>query len=216
MRPPRSTSAGFTLVEVMITVTLMTVVIGSVLTIGLAGSNAFRTGSVRNEMETSARRCLDRLSHELLSARQGSIAALPETPDWDNEIVFDQFDGVSAADGTASWVPVRLAFRYEAGEVDDGLDNDNDGLIDEGEVVMTRDWGAPDALTTVMCKHIREFSVGETLDGNDENGNQLVDDRGFSFERDGNYLTIRIAVERFDYDGRLMTTSFDTSVWIRN
>jgi hypothetical protein len=200
----------------MITMTLITVVVGAVVTIGVSGANAFRTGAVRNEIETNARRCLDRLSRELLAARRGSINALPETPAWDNELLYDRFDGVSAADGTMSWDPNRIAFEYEAGEVDDGLDNDGDGLIDEGQIVMTRGWGTADPSQVTLCRYVREFAEREEVNGVDDNGNTLVDERGFCLERDGDYLTIRLSVERFDADGRLMTSSLETSIWIRD
>lgn len=208
--------SGFTLVEVMITVTLIGVVLGSVVTIGVSGANAFRTGAVRNDIESNARRCLDQLTRELLTARRGSINALPESPNWDNQLLFDRFDGVSAADGSLSWMPMRIAFQYEDGEIDDGADNDGDGLVDEGEIVLTRDWGGANPVSVTLCRNVREFAEGESLDGLDENGNQLVDERGFCLEREGNYLTIRLSVERFDADGRLMTSSLDTSVWIRD
>ena len=217
MRTPlKNRRAGFTLIEAMITLTLVGVVLGSVVTIGVSGANAFRTGTVRNGIESNARRTLDQLTRELLTARRGSTNALPESPDWDNQLLFDRFDGVSAADGSLSWMPMRIAFQYEDGEVDDGADNDGDGLIDEGEIVLTRDWGGANPVAVTLCRNVREFAEGETLDGADENGNQLVDERGFSLERDGDYLTIRLTVERFDADGRLMTSSQETSIWIRD
>ena len=135
---------------------------------------------------------------------------------WDSQLTFDQPGSMAVRDGWIQWETARVELRYDVNELDDGIDNDGDGLIDEGSVVLVKDWGGPEEKTVVLCHDVSEYAAGETFDGTDENGNGLIDERGLCFDmRDGN-LYFLLTVERLDQDGHLLTRSFRSSVWLRN
>ena len=51
------------------------------------------------------------------------------------------------------------------GEIDDGLDNNGNGLVDEGQVVWITDLGLPGQRAVVLCNW-----VSEALDGTSQYG----------------------------------------------
>ena len=98
-----------------------------------------------------------------------------------------QFESTGLASRLGPWLTQgqRFEFVYDPDEVDDGQDNNGNGLIDEGRIVWTRNVGAPDERSVVLCHQVREYLEGEVPNGLDDNGNGLVDEKGLSFERNG-------------------------------
>ena len=115
-----------------------------------------------------------------------------------------------------SWEQNRLELRYEDDEVDDGIDNDGDGVVDEGVLVLIQDWMGPTEQEVVLCHGVREFLEGETPNMLDDNGNGLIDERGFSVDLDGENLTFRLSLERVDASGNTVIRTLESSVWLRN
>jgi hypothetical protein len=121
------------------------------------------------------------------------------------------------AGGAIVWGPrTRIAFAYETGEFDDGADNNGNGLVDEGCVVLTRNAGAADEQNIVLCRHVREFLAGETLNVLDDNGNGVVDERGFNIRRVGDVLTIRLTIEDAGRRRTPYARTLQTSISVRN
>jgi hypothetical protein len=89
-----------------------------------------------------------------------------------------------------------VRFDYEEGELDDGADNNGNGLVDEGCLFWTRDVGEPSEKTHVIARGVREYLEGEEPNLDDDNGNGLEDERGFCLERVGEALVIRLTLER--------------------
>ena len=110
----------------------------------------------------------------------------------------------------------QLEYQLEPGELLDDIDNDGDGLVDEGAVVLTRDPAGPNEISVIICRNVREYFEGETLDLADENGNGLVDEPGFHIERMGDQLAIRLTVEDVDRRGDVVTQSAEALIRIRN
>jgi len=110
----------------------------------------------------------------------------------------------------------RIAFQNHPSDPDDGIDNNGNGLVDEGQVILMRNVGLANETTTVIVPWVREFTEGEIANGNDDNGNGLIDERGLSFELVGQTLNIRITLERLDSDQRPLVRTVETSVRLRN
>lgn len=207
--------AGHSLLEVMIAAALLAAVIGPVIMIARSGHQAFQTSVVQGELEVRGRRTLDRITRELMSSTVGSMGSFPESPSHEETLDFDQVIDVAEADGAITWGRARIEFQYAPGETDDGTDQNGNGLIDDGAVVLIRDpSGTP--RSTVLCTFVRERIEGEIPNGSDDNGNGLVDERGLCFERTGDTLTIHLTLERVDYDGDIVTRTFETSISLRN
>ena len=121
------------------------------------------------------------------------------------------------AGGAATWTnDKRIAFAYDPGEVDDGLDNDGDGLADEGQLVLTLDVGLATEQSVVLTSYVRELLEGELPNGNDDNGNGLLDEGGVSFELVGQTLMMRLTLEKRDTDNNLLTRTVETGIRLRN
>lgn len=212
----RRKKRGTTLIDMMIGMTLLAIVLGSIATAGNSGTSLFQSGVVRSQLEVQATRTMNKLRQQLLVSEIESIAGIAQAPFWDNQVVFDQPEGFSSDVGMLGTRSTRIEFRYEDGELDDGIDNDSDGKIDEGVVVMTRDFGGPEEQEVVLCRDVREYLEGELPNGLDDNGNGLIDERGLCFDHSGENLFVRLSLEGRDRLGNVITRTLVTSVWLRN
>ncbi len=212
----RTSRAGHTILEVTISAAILAMIFGTVAFVAKSGSDLFTTSVARNDLESRARRALSQIQTELLSSDHSSLDAIAQSPVWSSQLVFDQVTAVSSTHGTPVWTSSMIEFRYEQGEPDDGVDNDGDGLVDEGVVVFVKDWNGADEQTIVLCRDVAEMQEGEDVDGADNNDNQLTDEAGLSFDLIDGSLVVRLTLQRIDAQGRLVTRSFESSVWLRN
>jgi hypothetical protein len=224
MVPPRSRSRsqkGTTLVEMAVVLTLLGTAFGSLLALGSQSTKLVDTGIVHSEMEVQARRALERLSREIASSSADSLAAVPlstpDVPHWEPLADFDRVADFRADDGRITWSTSRVELRYALEEVDNGIDDDADGLVDEGMLVLIQDFGGASELELVLARNVAEYLEGE-IPGNsiDDNGNGLVDERGAAFERRGGDLRLHLSLESLDGDRRHVTRTLTTTVLSRN
>lgn len=213
--PRRSSRSGFTLYEVAITVGLLGLVFAATGMVSRSTSDLANWTGEKSRTEARARRTLDRVVEELSMAGGGTLDPDPSAPDWTEEIRFQCVTGVAGV------VPVwgtltELLWEREPAELDDGQDNDGDGLADEGRVVLVRNSGAANEQRTAVCGGVAEFAQGETAAVGDENGNGLEDERGFSLQRDGELLTVFLTLQEQVEAGQVLTTSVRTSLRLRN
>lgn len=205
---------GFSLVEVLISITMLGGLLGTMLMVVLGGSAAASTGMARQSIEGAARRALDRIAGELVSAGAETLDPDPLAPWGSSNLTFQPIDGF---DGDVVWGdPRSFGLALEEGELDDGQDNNGNGLVDERVLLYTSDAGGPDELVTVLAHGVRELAEGELDDGDDDNGNGLVDEEGLSFERTGGRLVIRLSLESLDSNGNSLVRTVQTSVRLRN
>ena len=212
-----STNRGMTVVEVVVAMTIFTLVLGLVGLATLSGQEAYKVGMNVSQLENQARRTVDRIADEILEAGARWVVPQPTAPLGDSALNYRRNEGF--AGGNIVWSSPRvIRFQYAAGEVDDGVDNDGNGLIDDGVVVMVRDDGGPNQQTTVLTRWVAELLQGELSNGADDNGNGLQDEQGLSFEYDPvqQRLTVRLTLERPDAEGRIATSTVQTSVRVRN
>jgi hypothetical protein len=185
--------AGFTLIEVAISALVFVLLMGALGIVTTVGQSAYRTSSVVADLDGSARRALRRVADELTTIDGANMFPNP-TGDGTDNLTFTQATGV--VNGAVVWGPTTsVAFEYEIGEVDDGQDNDGDGLIDEGVLAFTRDVGGASEKRVVLCHNVREWAEGEIDNNIDDNGNGLVDEKGFNVQRVGDVLTLRLWLE---------------------
>ena len=214
-RVTRRRRAGFTLLEMLITVALLGT---TLLSIGVSferATAAFEESRTDRDLETQAFRALDQIAGEFLDAGVGQIPLPPSAPLGSDSITYRRaagFDGVNVLWG--DFVTVEL--ELEEGELDDGADNNGNGLVDERVAVWIENKGQPNERRRVITRWVRELLEGEIANGNDDNGNALEDERGLSFEMQGNVLVIRLTLERIGYKGRNAIATVQTSVRLRN
>lgn len=203
----------------MVELLIATAVMGTtLLAVALAFSRAsasYEDGQVDRALETQSHRALDFIVGQFLDAGVGQIAPAPVSPAWASTVTFRRaqgFDGVAVQWGDF----LTIALELEDGELDDGLDNNANGVVDERVASWIQNQGQPDEERRVITRWVRELALGETLDGDDDNGNGLVDEQGLSFELQGNVLVVRLTLERIGNQGRIVSQAVETSVRLRN
>lgn len=206
---------GLTLVELMIAMTTLAVVLGAVALAASSGNNAFQTGHAVSTLETQAQRTVDRVIEELREAGRLGLVPDPQPPFGSATLDFQCNAGWGGA--AVVWDDLtRIAFELMPGENDDGIDNNRNGLVDEGCVAWRRDPGLPDEQRVVFCSYVREYLEGELPNGLDDNGNGLIDERGLCFEANGDTVIVRLTLERMDAEGQLITRTVESAITLRN
>jgi len=213
-RPSRR--SGFTLLEMIVSMATLAIVLGSVGMFQKRSEEQSRSALARERAETSARRALDRVATEMRGVGQSLLNPDPTSALGTSTITFQKPSSVTNA-GVVVWTsPSRLRLELEAGETNDGTDEDGDGLIDERRLVFVRDVGALTERTVVLCTGISELAAGELPNGLDDNADGLIDEPGFSVFRVGDLLTLQITTVVAVGDGTQATSRMSTSVVLRN
>lgn len=215
MRRAPASRAGFSLVELLLAVALLSIVLASTAIVSSTGYRTYRASSAQSSAESRARRGLDRAATELRRA----VADTVPNPGGNLGMDLVEFRQAVGIDGTGNLQLgplMRLALELDAGEPANGLDDDGDGLVDEGELVLTRDVGGPAQTRVVLVRPVRALLEGEATNLADDNGNGLVDERGFCVERVGELLTLRLTIEDFEPSGRRILRTVETSIRLRN
>ena len=185
---------GASVLEVTIAIALMGLAMGAVATTGDSMKSAYRTADAVSVGDQRARTAIRRIDEILAVADASSVTPRIEAPFSSTWIEFDTIAGFEGATAVAGDTQ-RLELRYSPGELDNGVDDDGNGLVDECQLVWIRNVGQPDESESTICTSLSEYLGGETLDGADENGNGLADERGFCIEDDGGLLRVRLTVE---------------------
>lgn len=165
--------------------------------------------------EAEAQRALQRMVRELTSSGR-SVMVPRASGDYGAErLDFRRAQGLR--EGEMHWGALqRLVLEYDPGEYNDGLDNDEDGVADEGRLVLVRNVGKAEEERIVLCHDVREFLEGETFDGQDDNGNGVVDERGFNLHWADGVLWVRLTIERANRFGKVALVTVESAVDVRN
>lgn len=219
MRPFRAVHGhrrgGFSLLEIMITLTVISTLLGSLLLALVSSTKASRIGMSRQDLEGLARRTLDRIARELMSSGTSVLIPDPIAPFGSSALTYQAAAGVAGE--VIAWnASTRLERELDDGETNDGTDENGNGLVDEGRVRLTLDVGGVGERSLTLAHHVREYLEGESPNGVDDNGNGLVDEAGLCFERRDETLLIRLSLERLDLDGKSFVRTVATSVRLRN
>lgn len=202
---------GFTLVEMCIAMAILAIVLGTGMTVMVSGQQSFQQTMKSSTVMADANRAMNRISRRFTGARSSTIEISPAG----DSVEFQEVAGW--ADGAAVWSnDVQIRFEYATGENDNEIDDNGNGFIDEGRVVLVEDFGEPEERRTVLVNGIQEFLAGEVFNGADDNGNGLDDERGLSFERTGNAIVVRMTVCQRDADGGEVARTLTTTVGLRN
>ena len=211
---PARRRAGLTLVEVAVVTVLLVIVLSSIAIVGRASDRAYRTGSIASHLESQVAVVMERVAKELEIAGIDTITPDPGAAGT-STIQFVQATGLQG--GVVVWTPLRrLELELEAGELDDGIDNNGNELVDERALVLTEDPGGPAERRRILTHWVAELAEGEIANGVDDNGNGLLDEPGFVIWRVGETLVVRLTLARRTAEGTLLTRTARTSTRPRN
>jgi len=212
----RASARGFTVVEILIAILMLAVMLAALGIVSLTGRNAYEQATVANKLESSGSRALARACDELTTISGTQMNPVPNGNA--GSPVLDFVQAVGFAAGNPIWGPnMRVGLEYETGEVDDGVDNDQDGLIDEGQLVLTRDVATANPKRVVLVRGISEWATNEVPNNNvDDNANGVTDERGFNMQMIGDVVSLRLWLQAVDSDNQVVTREFLSSVRLRN
>lgn len=214
-RIARERRRGFTLVELCATVGIIGLVTLSVQSVADSSDRLSKYTTVRARMLGQGNEALIRATAELSNAGISTLSAGAWGPSGTNSVDFLVVTGSNGNDPVWSTTR-RLQAILSDGEIDNGLDDDSDGLVDERRLVFVRDAGGAGQKQMVLCNNLCETFPGESINGADDNGNGLIDETGFCAFVTGNGVVLRIALQGQDGEGGILTETFETRVYPRN
>lgn len=161
-------------------------------------SETQRNDSAVMALEDQARRVLEQIAYAVMGSDRESLIPDPESPIFSTSLRYSVSLGVE--NGQVVWD-----------------DEEEIGLsLDESQVIYRRKPEMPDELRVAWCNVVRPFLEGELQNGDDDNGNGIVDEKGLSFVVDRDAVTIRLSVEREGPGGEPVTETVRTMVTVRN
>lgn len=186
----RSSRSGLSLLEVTIAAAILLFLSGGLfMLLGGAARTQART-SIASDMNGRVRDVFDRLGTELADAQATSAVVEPGNPGtrvrWHRVINFDPTPGQQIVD-----TQITVEFAYDDGEADNGLDDNNDGRVDEGLLVRRQD-----GQTLVLCRDVREG--------------------GLAITRTINSIELSLTLERLDERGHRVPMNYRTTINMRN
>jgi len=208
--------AGFTLIEAAIAISLVAMVSAAALMVTRRGVGVYESARMNASAEVRLQRAMDRVTRELMPCGWAMVGPVGLDDDYGSEFLTFQ-QAVGYVNDEVVWGDLcRLGLEIDPAELDDGADNDGDGLVDECQLVFVRDAGGANELTTVLCRNVRELFEGEDVNNADDNGNLVFDEAGFNVHQDGDVLTVRLCVEQAGEESGTVVRSLTTSVRLRN
>jgi hypothetical protein len=199
----------------MVSVVVLVIALGGVYSLFFAGVDTYAIGATQGDLERNAKRVLNRVAEELTLAGVDTVSPVPESPFAGDEVTYQKSLGL--VDGVLTWGPaITIQLTHSSEDPPDGVDNNGNGLVDEGVLVLRTNPGEANETTEVLCRWVRAHLEGEVENNVDDNGNGLVDEPGFALKEENGLWTIYLTLEKRDANGRLLTHTLETSVRQRN
>lgn len=189
---------GSTVVELLVGSSVLALLIGCAGMLWGSARGANLDASDKTRAELQLRRALEQVADELAMASRETLFPVPDAEFGTAELVFQQVRAVENGN------PVRgplMRIRHDTAS---------------GELLFTRNVDEADELTVVLQRGVSELAEGELPNGEDDNGNGLRDEGGFSLSLDGELLTIRLSTAAPRAGGAPVLRTLETSLRLRN
>ena len=195
----RSRRAGFTLLEVLIAITILGLIGANLGMVMRTSEKAAETDRILSELDGQADQTIDRIGLALMSA------SAPE------------LDPIQLAPLNSHRIDYRASLGIDLeGDMELGDEERIELITDAGQVVWRENPGAAAERSVVWSNHVPELLENEELNGFDDNSNVVIDERGLSFNVQGDQVVIRLTLERTDSGGRLFQKTVEQRVTCRN
>lgn len=153
----RARVEGFTLLEVMISIAVLSILVVGIYSALSASQSMYATGITRQEIQDRVRRALNDIQMELRQSSGGTGAAITfgtSGTGGDQSVTFCMCTGFAA--GVATYgTPITITTINGDGENDNGADDNNNRMVDERKIVRTQT-GRP---TKVIADNVKEGSL---------------------------------------------------------
>tara|TARA_R110002126_G_scaffold41590_5_gene120829 strand:+ start:14330 stop:14974 length:645 start_codon:yes stop_codon:yes gene_type:complete len=214
MHLQRTRRSGFTLVELMIGLPILIIVVGVAGLAAQRGTEAFGQSTAIDALDRRAGRAMTAMTEALHGSVSTGFLPDPVGNFGSSTLTFQRQTGYVAGAAVLG-TPVRIERVAEPADPANGVDDDGDGLIDEGMIQIVTDVGGPDEETRVVCRNVAFLLEGELPNGVDDNGNGLIDESGLSIHRQDGYITLRLTVVTPFQNAGLIRT-IESSIGLRN
>lgn len=192
---PDGRRAAFSLVETLIALTLLALLLSSIGLLSSASKSAFSRGTTVSAMELRTGLASGGIRKELSLAMASSLDPEIQPGERVTELTYSRAIGWEG-ETTLTTPPRTLRFEFDPAEANNGADDDGDGLVDEGVLVLIEDQGLATENRRVLVRGLAEYAEGELRNGIDDNGDGLIDEPGFAIERMGDALQVTVTLEQ--------------------
>jgi len=213
--PKPNPRRGFTLVELAVSLVLISVMMGGLMLVSRSITTSVRAGTASAALEAEGEAAMRRIADMLREAADDTVTPRPAAPISTFQVDYQRADAWTIKG--MQWQPLeRIRLELRPGELDNGVDDNGNGVVDERRVTWITDPGAPTQRVQTVCHWVRELLEGELANGADDNGNGLIDEAGLCIVFEGSGAIVRLTLERPDPDGRLLIRTFERRVEFRN
>jgi prepilin-type N-terminal cleavage/methylation domain-containing protein len=189
---------GFTLVEMVIVMALATILTVKIAMLLQMQQKEQKRTEATIAMEENARRVMEQIGYAIMGADDEKLDPDAPFPLFSSELTYEASLGV--VDGEIVWDDPEWV----------GL------TTTPGQLAWKERPDEPDERRVVWTNAVRPFLAGELMNGVDDNGNGLIDEKGLAFCCDGSKVIIRMTLERKDSHGLPLTTTLQETVTCRN
>jgi hypothetical protein len=210
MRRRRAGEAGVSLIEIVVAVAVLVGMVG--VTFGLMSRAQDLQGLelTQADLQARGRAALERMVRELRDSSRGTFSGLVAGA---SSITFQRatgFDGSSVL-----WGPQEtLEWRVSPGEIpDNGVDDNGDGLVDEGQIILTTDVGLATQRSVVLCDGVPRYAPNDVAS---RYGLAFPHGIFFLLDTTGKMLTLSLTLSRRSPRGVVASATMTTSVLLQN
>lgn len=198
MRPRPTTRAGFTLLEMTMTIALLAIFAVKVTSVIDVTTKTTEVDIQQTAVDAQARQVLRQIGFAVMGSHPSSLDPNMLAPLNQASLKYQVNLGIS--DGKVVWAdPEEVALEEARQQI---YWSDNPDATDERRVVWT--------------SLVAPYLEGEIPNGMDDNGNGLIDEKGLSFSISGSAISMKLTLERVQDDGTSVMSTVETVVACRN
>jgi type II secretory pathway pseudopilin PulG len=192
-------TSGLSILELLLALGLFGVVAVKAALVLNSANDSYEENTAKMSLEDKARRTLDQIAYAIMGS--------------DRETLFPEADSPLFTDS--------LEYSLSLGVDEDGNvifdDPEEIGLSeDEDQVLWRKNPDTPEETRVAWCNVVRPFLEGELMNGDDDNENGIIDEKGLAFVMDRDSVTIRLSLECPTADGGTVTQTVETTITLRN
>ncbi|MHC4515566.1 MAG: prepilin-type N-terminal cleavage/methylation domain-containing protein [Planctomycetota bacterium] len=204
----RRREGGFTMIEMSIVMTILVPILVGIAVTTSSVNNTMEADSRRADVMTYCRRMSQRIAKLVRPAQMTTITVQAVQEDvtmlraaavgdwiaptdlvWRPGIEFRSASGLLSMNAALLTSPRRIVFALEPSETDNDIDDDGDGLVDEGTITLLQN-----DITLAILKDVEECS----------------------FALDGRILKMRLRVARRSSERRIYRNFLEQRFYLRN